>query len=151
MMDYRSRLYKFSKRIRIHLKILGIEMNIWSKCHTAGQQILGATIQDKVAMATWHVGFVCLCLRSYSILSRLRGSCDIPVHQADFPFLFSDSEVLYVVIFLLWGSCENSSCLLIRALINESNSLPLLLLYCMIIHMVQENVIRVGFSVLTLK
>jgi hypothetical protein len=84
-------------------------------------------------------------------MSRLRGFYGIPMHQADFPFLFSDSEVLYVVFF----SCEEAVkivCgLLIRALIAESNSLPLLLLCCLIIQMVQGNVIRVGFSVLILK
>jgi hypothetical protein len=72
MMDYRSKIHKFSKGIGIHLRIIHTEMLTWSKCHTADQQILGATICDTVVLVSWHSGFVCPCHRSYSIMSRLR-------------------------------------------------------------------------------
>jgi len=77
MLDYRSKFYRLSKGIRIHLRIIRTEMLTRSKCRTADQQILGATICDTVAMVTWHSGFVCLRHRSYSIMSRSRVFCVI--------------------------------------------------------------------------
>jgi hypothetical protein len=47
-------LRKFSS----HLKILGTGKVTWSKFHTEGPQILGATVQNSVVRATWRPRFV---------------------------------------------------------------------------------------------
>ena len=46
------------RKSRSHLKILGARRVIWSKLHREDPQILGATVQNVVAKATWHAGSV---------------------------------------------------------------------------------------------
>ena len=50
-------VHKFSKNGN-YLKILGARRTTQSKFHTKKPQILGATIQNSVAMATWYLRFV---------------------------------------------------------------------------------------------
>jgi hypothetical protein len=50
-----------SQKCRSHVKLLGARMVTWSKFHTKDPQILGAAIQNSVAMATWRPGFVHPC------------------------------------------------------------------------------------------
>ena len=47
---------------RSHLKILSVRRGTWSRFHNKDPQILGATIQYLVVMATWHTGYVHLLL-----------------------------------------------------------------------------------------
>jgi hypothetical protein len=42
-----------AQKSRNHLKILGARSVAWSKFHTEGPQILGATVKNLVARATW--------------------------------------------------------------------------------------------------
>jgi hypothetical protein len=53
-----------SKICRHHLKILVATCVTWSKSHTQYPQILGATVQNLVARATWRLEFVhrCMCI-----------------------------------------------------------------------------------------
>jgi hypothetical protein len=48
-------------RCRSHLKIPGTRWVAWSKFHTEDPEILGATMLNLVAQATWHPGFVHSC------------------------------------------------------------------------------------------
>jgi hypothetical protein len=49
------------QRCRSHLKIPGTRWVAWSNFHMEDLQILGATMQNLVAQATWHPGFVHPC------------------------------------------------------------------------------------------
>jgi hypothetical protein len=54
-----GRCINFSKKISVsHLKILSSSWMTWSKFHTEGPQILGATIRNLVAQATLRRAFV---------------------------------------------------------------------------------------------
>ena len=54
----------FLKKSRNHIRILGTKVT-WRNFQTEAQQILGATVQYSVALATWRTGFVHPCLREY--------------------------------------------------------------------------------------
>jgi hypothetical protein len=51
----------FPKKSTIHLKILSARRVAWSKFHTEDPQIIGATLQNLVARATWQQRFVHPC------------------------------------------------------------------------------------------
>jgi hypothetical protein len=53
-----SAVHKFFRTFKDHLKILGPTRVTWSKFHTEHPQILGATVQNLVARATWRLSFV---------------------------------------------------------------------------------------------
>jgi len=55
------RIAHISQICRSHLKILRARIVTWNKLHTKNPQMLGATIQNLVAMATWHSGYVHPC------------------------------------------------------------------------------------------
>ena len=58
-------------KCRRHLKILGGREMIWTKFHTEGPQVLGARVQNAVALATWHLEF----LQSCTVACKLRPEC----------------------------------------------------------------------------
>ena len=49
------------QKCKSHLKILGAWRVTWSKYHTKDPQVLGSTVQNLVAAATWRPGFVHRC------------------------------------------------------------------------------------------
>ena len=49
------------QKCKSHLKILGAWRVTWSKYHTKDPQVLGSTVQNLVATATWRPGFVHRC------------------------------------------------------------------------------------------
>jgi hypothetical protein len=48
---------KFFKKHTRHPRILGARSMTWSKLHNESPQILGSTVHNSVAMASWCVGF----------------------------------------------------------------------------------------------
>jgi len=55
---HKAELDKFSKKSRSHSKILDARRFAWNRFHTEHPQILGATVQNLVARATWRPAFV---------------------------------------------------------------------------------------------
>ena len=47
------------EKLKSYLKILATRMITRSNFHTYGPQILGVTVQNSVAQATFYTGFVC--------------------------------------------------------------------------------------------
>jgi hypothetical protein len=58
------------QKSRSYLKILGARRVTWSKFHSEEPQILGAMVQNLVAWATWHQGFMYPCgwIRQYCLV-----------------------------------------------------------------------------------
>ena len=52
-----------------HLKILGTRRVAWSMFHTQNSQILGAIIENLVALVSWHPGFGYPRFKDYSTFS----------------------------------------------------------------------------------
>ena len=79
-----------------HLKILGARRATWSKFHTQGPQILGATIQNLVDTVTRHLGFV------HPVCGR---GC-VSVHACIYIYIFCPE--FYIIFPLMCSHCSMS-------------------------------------------
>jgi hypothetical protein len=62
---YETKGLQIFQKSRCHLKILGARRAMRRKFHTENPQILGATVQNLVARATWPPGLVYSCTRPF--------------------------------------------------------------------------------------
>ena len=72
-MCFAAWMHRFFEKPRSHLKILGAWKVTWSKFSITDPQILGATIQNLVAWATWCLGFLCCWFSVTSRSAQIQG------------------------------------------------------------------------------
>ena len=65
-----SGVHKFFKKSRSHLKIIGARNVIWNKFHNEDTQMLGATVQNLVATATWRPDFAPVYWEGFQVGGR---------------------------------------------------------------------------------